>query len=272
MTARVTFWGVRGSIPCPEPDFMDYGGHTSCVSVELGEDLLILDAGSGLQKLGRSDLVKRYRTIHILLSHAHLDHIMGLPFFAPLYDPAYTVHFYARPATGETVDGLLKKMLTPPFSPVTTETFRATLHFHAFGEGESVRVRNHTIATHPLNHPGGSTGYRIPTETGSLCYITDTEHTVGETDEHLVGFIKNSDCLIYDSMFCDTQFTPYIGWGHSTWQEGVRLQEKAGVKTFFLFHYSPDAIDDHLKTLEATLEKTWGHHVRLAKEGACLYV
>jgi phosphoribosyl 1,2-cyclic phosphodiesterase len=170
------------------------------------------------------------------------------------------------------VDGLLKKMLMPPFSPVTTETFRATLHFHAFGEGENVTIGNHIIATHSLNHPGGSTGYRIPTETGSLCYITDTEHTVGETDEHLVGFIKNSDCLIYDSMFCDTNFTPYIGWGHSTWQEGVRLQEKAGVKTFFLFHYSPDAIDAHLKTLEATLEKTWGPQVCLAKEGVSVYV
>jgi phosphoribosyl 1,2-cyclic phosphodiesterase len=115
MTACVTFWGVRGSIPCPEPDFMEYGGHTSCVSVELGEDLLILDAGSGLQKLGRSDLVKRHKTLHLLLSHAHLDHIMGLPFFAPLYDPAYTVHFYARPATGETVDGLLKNAHAPVF-------------------------------------------------------------------------------------------------------------------------------------------------------------
>lgn len=272
MSARVTFWGVRGSIPCPEPEFMHYGGHTSCVSVELGEDLLILDAGSGLQKLGRSDLVKRYKTLHLLLSHAHLDHIMGLPFFAPLYDPAYTVHIYARPATGETVDGILKKMLTPPFSPVTTETFRATLQFHGFGDGDTLSIAHHAIATHALNHPGGSTGYRIPTETGSLCYITDTEHTVGETDQGLVRFIQNSDCLIYDSMFCDTNFAPYIGWGHSTWQEGVRLKDKANIKTFFLFHYSPDAVDEDLRDLEMRLETSHGQNVRLAKEGLCVYV
>lgn len=272
MSARVTFWGVRGSIPCPEPAFMDYGGHTSCVSVELGEDLLILDAGSGLQKMGRSDLVKRHKTLYLLLSHAHLDHIMGLPFFAPLYDPSYTVHIYASPALGETVDGVLQKMLTPPFSPVTTETFRATLHFHPFGAGEAVNIGQHTIATYPLNHPGGSTGYRIPTETGSLCYITDTEHTVGKTDEGLVRFIQNSDCLIYDSMFCDTNFTPYIGWGHSTWQEGVRLKDKANIKTFFLFHYSPDAVDGDLRDLEMRLETCHGQNVRLAKEGTCVYV
>jgi ribonuclease BN (tRNA processing enzyme) len=112
----------------------------------------------------------------------------------------------------------------------------------------------------------------MASDTGSLCYITDTEHTVGKTDEGLVRFIKNSDCLIYDSMFCDTNFTPYIGWGHSTWQEGVRLQEKAGVKTFFLFHYSPDAVDGVLRDLEARLEKSYGSHVRLAKEGVCVYV
>jgi phosphoribosyl 1,2-cyclic phosphodiesterase len=272
MSAHITFWGVRGSTPCPEPEFMEYGGHTSCVSVELGGDLLILDAGSGLQKLGRSDLLKRHKTLHILLSHAHLDHIMGLPFFSPLYDSSYTVHFYASPAEGETVEGLLKKMLTPPFSPVTTETFRAKLHFHAFRAGETLTVAHHTILTHPLNHPGGSTGYRITSDTGSLSYITDTEHTVGQTDETLAAFIQNSDVFIYDSMLCDTNFTPYIGWGHSTWQEGVRLKEKGNVKTFFIFHHSPEASDSVLNALAHTVEKQYGPDVRLAKEGISVYV
>ena len=268
MTAKITFWGVRGSIPCPESQFMQYGGHTSCVSVEIGEDLLIFDAGSGLQKLGRSELIKKYKTLHILLSHAHLDHIIGLPFFNPLYNPDYTVNFYAgHLPESETIKTQLQKMLTPPFSPITTDIFRANLQFHAFTAGNDVVINGHKIATHPLNHPGGCTGYRIFSNTRSAVYMTDTEHNVGIVDDGIINFIKNSDVLIYDCMFDDADFHKYIGWGHSTWQQGIKLIEQGNVAKLIPFHYDITASDEYLNNLNESLNKKYGDKVMFSKEG-----
>ena len=265
---NVTFWGVRGTIACPTPRHMGVGGNTSCVEVQAGDQVIILDAGTGIRSLGRSLLARNARHATLLLSHTHWDHINGFPFFAPAFDAGRSFRVLAGHLTDEGgIRRALSGQMAQPMFPVPLETMRATLDFEDFRAGDRFTLDGGVrIRTTPLNHPNGATGYRIEHGGRSFCYVTDTEHVPGTLDDRVLDLIAGADFFVYDSTYTDDEFPAKVGWGHSTWQEGVRLAQAAGVKRYALFHHDPDHEDPFMDAVEleaqAALPGTF-----LAREG-----
>jgi len=243
----VRFWGVRGSIACPGPSTVRYGGNTSCVEIRCDGRELIFDGGSGLRLLGH-ELIRNGHSVDIDLfySHTHFDHIEGLPFFAPCYDSHSRVRIWAghlKPDLG--IEGVLSNMMMAPLFPVPMGIFTAKLDFIDFSAGESlVPHPGIELRTGPLNHPNGATGYRVEFAGKSVAYITDTEHRQGRRDPNVMKLIDRADVMIYDSTYTDDEYPAHRHWGHSTWQEGVRLADAARVGTLVVFHHDPEH-DDH---------------------------
>ncbi len=268
MTMRVKFWGVRGSIATPSADHMRYGGNTSCVEVVIGDRVIILDAGTGVRLLGDC-LMRRGRKDYLfLLSHTHWDHINGFPFFAPIYRPDVSI----KVMTGHLCElGGIKKVLSSqmcqPTFPVPFEELAAQLTFEDFRAGVSFSLGDDIhVRTAPLNHPGGATGYRIEHGGASLCYITDTEHVIGKPDETILDLIRGADLVIYDSTYTDDEYPTFAGWGHSTWQEGVRLGRMAEVGQLAIFHHDPSHDDSFMDGIARAAHKMWPRAF-VAREG-----
>ena len=251
----VRFWGVRGSIACPGPDTVRYGGNTTCIEIRCGEDLLIIDGGTGLRTLGRDLAKDQPDRIDILFTHAHWDHVAGVPFFIPAYMPTIAVHFWAGSLLPErTLEGVLKEQMLPPLFPVQLEVFK-NCHFHDFecGLGWEILPSIH-LSTCCLNHPNRACGYKIAFGGKTVCIITDTEHRVGGRDQVIVDFVRGADIMIYDAMYTDESYPNYVGWGHSTWQEALRVGDAAGVKTVVPFHHDPCHDDTFMDRIAAEAE------------------
>jgi phosphoribosyl 1,2-cyclic phosphodiesterase len=257
MTLRVKFWGVRGSIPCPEKTHLRYGGNTSCVEVRCGDHIIILDAGTGIRTLGQQLQQAGEKNLTMLLTHTHFDHISGLPFFAPAYDKSVTLAIYAAHLMPEsTVQKTLHQIMAPPFFPVSPAMFKANIQYTDFTVRTTLTLAPAlTAETAPLNHPDRATAYRLNYKGKSMCYVTDTEHKVGELDANIVELLKDADLLIYDAMFTDETYPKHKHWGHSTWQEAVRLCNAANVKGLALFHHNPDHTDDMLDAIQAEAQQ-----------------
>lgn len=251
------FWGVRGSIACPGPDYVRYGGNTSCIEVRCGPHLLILDGGTGLRPLGRHLDAQGPVDAELLLTHTHLDHVSGLPFFSPAFKPKNRFRFWAGHLLPEhRVRDVLCDMMAPPLFPVPLEILKADICYLDFKPRETLELRpGVVIHTAPLNHPNGATGYRVEYGGRSLCYVTDTEHVMGRPDESVLGLIKDADLVVYDSTYTDREFPRFAGWGHSTWEEGVRLCDRAGVKTLVIFHHDPNHSDAFMDGVAEAAEK-----------------
>ena len=268
MAFTVKFWGVRGSIACPSPNHVVYGGNTSCVEVIAGERHIILDAGTGIRNLGQRVIQEGIQSSVLLLTHTHWDHINGFPFFAPLFQKNRTFDIYAGHLydTGG-VQSVLASSLSNPMFPVPLGALQATLRFHDFRAGEDLElgpdVRVRTVL---LNHPNGATGYRIEYDGRAVCYVTDTEHVPGELDEKVLGLIEGADLVIYDSTYTDAEYAAHVGWGHSTWQQGVRLCREAKGKRLAIFHHDPDHDDTFMAELEDEARRSW-EATFVAREG-----
>ena len=245
---------MRGSIATPGAETTRYGGNTSCLEVRCGRDLLIFDAGTGLRALGQKLAGSGPIDADLFFSHTHLDHVGGLPFFSAAFDPANTFRLWAgHLEAGMTLRDVLDHMMTAPLFPVPLEIFKANIVFHDFRAGEELRPRPEIrLKTQPLNHPNGATGYRIEYGGKSICYVTDTEHTGQDLDRNILALIQGADIVIYDSTYTDEEYPHFKTWGHSTWQEGVRLCEAAGAKRLVIFHHDPshdDAFMDRIAEL-----------------------
>jgi len=250
----IRFWGVRGSIARPGPDTARYGGNTSCVEIRCGEDLLIFDGGTGLYELGR-ELVKKDTSlaVDIFYSHTHYDHIGGLPFFAPCYKPGQRIRLWAGHLLPENhLQDLLCGVWAAPFFPVPLEALSAQMEFKDCHCGETLRPGPDTIIkTAPLRHPNRATGYRIEHGGKVVAYITDTEHQMGRPDRNVLSLIDRADVMIYDATYTEEDLPFHIGWGHSTWQEGIKLANAAAVKTLALFHHAPEHDDAFMDRVAA---------------------
>jgi len=261
MSFKVRFWGVRGSIACAAPKYTGYGGNTSCIQVVIDDEHhIILDAGTGIRELGKAYLRDKYDHTHLLFTHTHWDHINGFPFFVPAYNPQNSIHVMAGhlKARGASIRDTLSSQMVGPMFPIPLEAMQADLKFDDFLAGDTFDLYPDVkVKTAPLRHPNEATGYRIEFGGKAVCYVTDTEHEPDTRNENILGLIENADLVIYDSTYTEEEFPSKIGWGHSTWNEGVRLCQEAGAKKLAIFHHDPEHTDDFMEKLEAEAARTW---------------
>lgn len=246
MAIRLKFWGVRGSIACPGPDTLRYGGNTPCVEVRCGEHVLILDGGTGLRPLGDAILKTGAKLdADLFLTHCHLDHVSGLPFFAPLFMNNHHLRIWAGNLPADvSVKKALRTMMSPPLFPIDVESFKAAIEYLDFHPGDTLEPRPGVILrTGMLNHPGGAIGYRIEYQGKVLAYLTDTELPQEAVNGATLALARDADFLIFDCTYTDSEIASRRGWGHSTWKDGVRLADAAQAKTLCMFHHDPSHDD-----------------------------
>jgi phosphoribosyl 1,2-cyclic phosphodiesterase len=263
----VTFWGVRGSIPVPGPETAVYGGNTTCLEVEnAAGQRLIVDAGSGIAGLGRTRDWSGVTRIDILLTHLHHDHVLGLPFFKPMFTAGLRIHLWCGNLDGQTAEAALDTMFAPPLFPLRLSQFPAELVFHGFRAGETIAVGGTDIRTVLLNHPSGSTGYRFDGADGSLAVITDIEHGDAAPCPNVTALCRGVDTLIYDSMLDETDYGRCRGWGHSTASAAVELARAAEARRLVGCHHAPEHTDAIMAIREARLKADWPGGL-MAREG-----
>ncbi len=268
MSLSIKFWGVRGSVACPNPKYVQYGGNTSCVEVRAADQTFIFDAGTGIKELSKPFLKSNRSKAYVFLTHTHWDHINGYPFFEPFYKPNFSFDVYAGhlKQQGSSIKTTLAGQMSAPMFPVPLQTMRANITYHDFDAGQTIWLNDQmSMMTLPLNHPNGSTGYRLNYNKKSMCYITDHEHGSAR-NEPLIQFVQGADILIYDCTYTDEEYPQYIGWGHSTWQEGVKLAEEALVKKLIIFHHDPNHDDGFMDIISKASQQRLKNSI-VAKEG-----
>ena len=257
---RITFWGVRGSIPSPGPHTVEIGGNTSCVEVRAGKTILIFDGGTGLRLLGKQLLKEMPITAHLFFSHVHWDHIQGFPFFDPAFVPGNTIHLYGGNNVSRTLEETLAGQMDHPSFPVHLTAMAASMTFHDLVEGQALVLddgagKTVTVTSAPGNHPNGVRAFRTDYDGHSVMYATDTEH-YPQIDANLLALAKGVDVLIYDSQYTPEEYAgtgtgkPKVGWGHSTFEEAVKLTKAAGAKQLVLYHHDPTQNDAAVREKE----------------------
>ena len=268
----IHFWGVRGSIACPGAETVRYGGNTSCIEMRVGTERLIFDGGTGLRVLGQSLMSQMPVTAHLFFTHAHWDHIQGFPFFTPAFIPKNTFYIYGAVApNGSTVQQRLNDQMLHPNFPVPLQTMGAALKFFDVNIGQTLELGNGIkIETALLNHPGEAVGYRVNWNGYAAAYVSDTEHFPDGLDENVLFLARDADVLIYDATYTDEEYysekTSKVGWGHSTWQEAVKVAKAANVKRLVIFHHDPLHNDDFLDQVGEKVAQRFPNSL-MAREG-----
>ena len=257
---RIKFWGTRGSVPCPGPENLKYGGNTACVEVKCGSELIIIDAGTGIRDLGTELLKHPPVKASILFSHVHWDHIQGIPFFRPAYVPGNEFRLYGNKNWDTKLEYALKCQMQSPNFPVTFEDMNevgARMKYIDIAAGAVFQIGDVNVRSIELHHPDKAFGFRIDYGGRSLVYATDTESLPGP-DEELVELASNVDVLIHDAQYTDGEYNGMDGysrktWGHSTPKAAVAVARAAGVKQLVLFHHDPYHDDAQIdRILQAT--------------------
>jgi len=248
------FWGVRGSIPSAGSHTVRYGGNTPCLEVLADGARFIVDLGSGLRALGES-LGPGPQQATLLLSHYHYDHVQGLPFFAPVYNPESRFAIYGPPFEGKRVRELLAGQMVQPYFPVGLEVFRAQLQFCDLEPGQTLSFGALTVKTTPLHHPGGSLGFRFELGGKSICYCTDVEHDGGAGDARLIELARGADWFILDATYTPAEYEAHRTFGHSTWAFAIEAAKKAQAKNLVLCHHDPARSDDAIDAMVAEVQQ-----------------
>ena len=293
---KVRFWGVRGSYPVPGKSTNRYGGNTSCVQVCPGDGtVLIVDAGTGLRKLGQrlmqGALGHGHGECHLLVSHTHWDHIQGLPFFAPLYEEGNRVNIYGRQREIH-LKTIFSSQTDEPYFPVSLDEVAAEVSYVELIEGAFFELGDTSVSCSLLNHPGLAIGYRMEAKGRSVAYISDTApfdqilHQEGSISrpptgplsgdeiatlqtirDGIVKLCSGCDLVIYDTMFTLEEYNERLHWGHSSSGHAVALAEDAGARALALFHHAPDRTDDDIDRLVAQVQSTTTIQLIAAAEG-----
>ncbi len=266
---QVTFWGTRGTLPVPGPETVRYGGNSTCVSVLTdAEELLILDAGTGIRNLGKQVAAQGGpRNATLFLSHSHWDHIQGFPLFAPAFDDRFSLTILGCAAHPQSLREILARQQSSPVWPVPLGALRAQIDIGDYCMGwfdqGSVRIR-----TYPLCHPNGACGFRIEEKGRVLVFMTDNElPNRGPEWDGFAEFCEGADLLIHDAQYTDVELEMRKGWGHSTFSQAVALAKQARVKRLALFHHDPDRTDAQMDILVASIQ----NEVECSGAGLCVF-
>jgi phosphoribosyl 1,2-cyclic phosphodiesterase len=268
--SRIKFFGVRGSIAVCGQDCQEFGGNTTCILFEGPERTVIMDAGTGIRDLGKELMADPTlgveRPCFLLFSHFHWDHIQGLPFFGPAYDPkrTFTISAIGKERAGIDLRGIFEAQMQEDYFPVKLDGMGARIEFMHIPEDQyevdtaSVRVLKH-------NHPGGAYSYRMTdTEGKVVVYCTDIEHG-DEIDQNIVELARDADLLIHEGQYTPEELPRYKGWGHSSWEQAVMVAEQANVKQLAITHHDPDHDDAFLHDIERQAQARFPNAV-LARE------
>ncbi|MDX9766803.1 MAG: MBL fold metallo-hydrolase [Ectothiorhodospiraceae bacterium] len=253
-----TFWGVRGSIAAPGRHTVRHGGNTTCIEVRTDDDeLIVLDAGTGIFPLGQSLLSQMPFTTHLFISHTHWDHIQGLPFFAPAFVAGNTlrIHGPGDPSTGRDIREVLMRQMEFAYFPVGEPELEADMAYHTLHEGQCIDVGQARVTNLLLGHPVPNFGYRIDCNGKSLVFTGDHEWPNGddppERRQAIIEFFRGADALIIDSTYTREEYPAKRGWGHGTFDDSLIAAEEAGVGCVYLTHHEPTRSDDELERVFA---------------------
>lgn len=267
----IRFWGVRGTIPTPGPHTVRIGGNTSCVEVRTSDNqLIILDAGSGIRALGKAlQAESKDRIIgNILISHTHWDHIQGFPFFGPVFGRNNRFVLVGQKRFDKRLEEVLEGQFIEPYLPFRYRTLPADLIVKEVQDGETLIIGNDTrVDVADLNHPGGCLGFRIESGGAVFTYCSDVGHHPDGFDENVLRLAQNADLFVHDSHFKTVEECQlHADWGHSTWSEAAQVAIEANVKKLGLFHFSPDLSDDEIDQILIQAKKIFPNTI-VAKEG-----
>jgi len=249
----ITCWGSRGSIPVSGKDYIKYGGDTTCLEIQARSgDIIIIDAGTGIRRLGNKLIKEGIHSYNFIFTHAHWDHLMGLPFFKPLFSSQTKINVYRCPYSDTYAEKMITRVLTPPYFPVKYSDLSAEF---SYGKGcpDQFQIGSITVVPIHLSHPNGGMGYKFIEDEKSFVFLTDNElgfiHPDGLTLNDYVDFSLHADLLIHDAEFTPDEYHRYIEWGHSSYADVLKLASQADVKKLGLFHINQGRTDDTMDAI-----------------------
>ena len=287
---KFRFWGVRGSIATPGPNTVKYGGNTTCIEIRTdNNDLIILDAGTGIHLLGQKLLKQLPITAHIFISHTHWDHIQGLPFFSPIFILGNQLKIYGGldPVTHEGIERALSVQLQYSYFPIREAELNASVEYNTLKPGEQVTIGSATITPILLSHPVLNFGYRIDCDGQSIFFTGDYEPLfniyapedsefdqyqsfVDEKQNQIIQAMQDVDALIVDSSYTSKEYLSKKGWGHGTYDSAMKLASLAKAKKLFFTHHEPTRSDDQLESIYKEIlnnNADLDYEIVLAREG-----
>jgi phosphoribosyl 1,2-cyclic phosphodiesterase len=247
---KIKFWGTRGSIPVSGREFLKYGGSTTCLEIiDKNNDSIIVDCGTGVKDLGKEFIKKNINKIFIVFTHQHWDHILGFPFFAPIYDDKNEIIITGCSYTTDDVRAIVSKIMQPPGFPVKFEEIDAKFKFMAMKKN-GIKINNIEIIPIELSHPNGGFGYKFIEDGKTVVFLTDNElrytHPGGRSFDEYVEFSRGADLLIADADYIDSEYEYRRTWGHSTWRDALELAISSVVKKLILFHHNQNRTDKQI--------------------------
>ena len=275
---KLKFWGTRGSIPTPGGKTVRYGGNTPCVEVRLRDDqLIILDAGTGIRDLGEALLAKGESVnAHLLIGHPHWDHIQGFPFFKPAFISGNELTILGAQSKNVTLRSMIADQMNKVYFPIQLNELKARINFHPLGEG-SIEICGATLTSIYVNHPAFALGYRLDVDGRSVVYISDNEpfdrevarslrnvekvivdkylESKGDPNQRIFDFARDADILIHDATYTPEEYVSRVGWGHSHYLFALTVAAEAHVKRLVLFHHDPSRTDERLDEIVETCKK-----------------
>ncbi|OGS11967.1 MAG: metal-dependent hydrolase [Elusimicrobia bacterium RIFOXYA2_FULL_58_8] len=252
---RIKFWGARGSIPVSGKQYIKYGGSTTCVEVRSRKnDLVIIDAGSGIRLLGKELLKNSHNTFNMLFTHSHWDHVLGFPFFAPIYNKKTRIKIMGCSFSSDPVREIIAKTMQPPGFPIKFEEISARFEFDSFCSTGS-EIGGMEVLPIELSHPNRGLGYKFSESGKTFVFLTDNElgfiHPGGQSPEAYAAFSRGADLLVHDADYTPEEYSRRKTWGHSTWEQALDLALRSGVRALGLFHHNQDRFDSEVDRILA---------------------
>lgn len=258
----IRFWGTRGSIPVSGINYQYYGGNTPCLEMRQNNNIIIIDAGTGIRPLGNDILTTGIKNLHIFIGHTHWDHIIGFPFFSPVYDPSYTIHIYAAHGFEKSIKDIFTGMLEHDYFPVRLDEMQAKFIFHDLTDDKAIEIGDVKIHYNYAIHPGVALCFKVTYNKRTIGYATDNEmfmnyhghpndlnekHQLFKSYKSIIDFFSDCDLLIHEAQYTPKDYLQKIGWGHSSITNALALIKLANIKEWIVTHHDPEDTDDVLR-------------------------